>query len=54
MYGSEFEQKVDAIVVRYPHCAAALLPVLQEMCLWANRYFADTWTPPASFMERPM
>ena len=30
----------------------ALLPVLQEMCLWANGHFHDTWTPPASFMER--
>ncbi len=30
----------------------ALLPVLQEMCLWANGHFRDTWTPPASFMER--
>lgn len=30
----------------------ALHPVLQEMCLWANRYFAETWTPPASFMDR--
>ena len=30
----------------------ALHPVLQEMCLWANRYFGDTWVPPASFMDR--
>ena len=29
-----------------------LLPVLQEMCRWANRYMPDTWTPPPSFMER--
>jgi DNA-binding HxlR family transcriptional regulator len=29
-----------------------LRPVLQEMCMWANRHFRDTWTPPASFMER--
>ena len=31
----------------------ALHPVLQEICIWANRYFPDTWIPPASFMERP-
>ncbi len=28
-----------------------LLPVLQEICRWGNRYFPGTWTPPASFME---
>lgn len=27
-----------------------LLPVLQEMCRWGNRYMPGTWTPPASFM----
>jgi DNA-binding HxlR family transcriptional regulator len=30
----------------------ALLPVLQEMCRWANRFIRGTWTPPASFMTR--
>ena len=30
----------------------ALLPVLQEMCHWANRYIPGTWTPPESFMAR--
>jgi DNA-binding HxlR family transcriptional regulator len=30
----------------------ALLPVLQEMCRWANRFIPGTWTPPASFMTR--
>lgn len=30
----------------------ALLPVLQEMCRWANTFVPGTWTPPASFMER--
>lgn len=30
----------------------ALLPVLQEMCRWANAYVPGTWTPPASFMKR--
>jgi DNA-binding HxlR family transcriptional regulator len=29
----------------------ALLPVLQEMCRWANKYVRDTWVPPESFME---
>jgi len=30
----------------------ALLPMLQEMSRWANRYVPGTWTPPASFMRR--
>jgi DNA-binding HxlR family transcriptional regulator len=29
-----------------------LLPVLQELCRWGNKYIPDTWVPPASFMER--
>jgi DNA-binding HxlR family transcriptional regulator len=30
----------------------ALLPMLQEMCRWANRFEPGTWTPPAAFMQR--
>ena len=29
-----------------------LLPVLQDLCRWGNRYLPDTFVPPASFMER--
>ena len=29
-----------------------LLPVLQEMSRWANRFIPGTWTPPRSFMRR--
>lgn len=29
-----------------------LLPVLQQICRWANRHIPGTWTPPAGFMER--
>lgn len=29
----------------------ALLPVLQEVCLWANRYMPETWPAPESFMR---
>lgn len=29
-----------------------LLPVMQMICLWANKYYPDTWTPPASFMKK--
>ena len=30
----------------------ALLPVLQEICRWANHYIPGTWTTPESFMRR--
>ena len=30
----------------------ALLPVLQEICRWANRFMPETWVPPKSFMRR--
>ncbi len=30
----------------------ALLPVLQEICRWANRFMPYTWGPPKSFMTR--
>ncbi|MGE0408434.1 MAG: winged helix-turn-helix transcriptional regulator [Amphiplicatus sp.] len=29
----------------------ALLPVLQALCRWANKYEPGTWTPPDSFMR---
>jgi DNA-binding HxlR family transcriptional regulator len=29
-----------------------LLPVLQELCRWANGYLPGTWRPPESFMAR--
>jgi DNA-binding HxlR family transcriptional regulator len=30
----------------------ALLPLLQEMCRWANAHVPGTWIPPTSFMTR--
>jgi DNA-binding HxlR family transcriptional regulator len=30
----------------------SLLPVLQEICRWANAQMPGTWTPPESFMKR--
>lgn len=29
-----------------------LIPVLQEMCKWGNKYIDDTWVPPEWFMKR--
>ena len=31
---------------------AALLPVLQEISKWANRFMPETWPPPEDFMNR--
>jgi len=28
----------------------AMLPLLQDMCRWANRFIPETWTPPPAFM----
>lgn len=28
----------------------SLLPVLQDICRWANRWFPETWAPPERFM----
>ncbi|MDA7948797.1 MAG: helix-turn-helix transcriptional regulator [Hyphomicrobiaceae bacterium] len=40
--------------VRYAYsltpAGRALLPVLQEICRWANAYIEDTWKPPETFM----
>jgi DNA-binding HxlR family transcriptional regulator len=34
---------------------ADLLPVLQQLCRWGNRYIEGSWRPPAYFMaERPL
>ena len=29
-----------------------LLPVLQEICRWGNRFLPGTWKPPEAFMRR--
>ena len=30
----------------------ALIPLLQDMCRWANAFRPETWTPPKSFMDQ--
>ncbi len=30
---------------------ADLLPTLQALCRWSNRYDGETWTPPTDFMR---
>lgn len=29
-----------------------MLPILQEVCRWANRFLPETWPAPGSFMTR--
>ncbi|MBT3550934.1 MAG: helix-turn-helix transcriptional regulator [Rhodospirillaceae bacterium] len=37
---------------RLTHKGAELLPVLQEICRWANVHIPDTWIPPTAFMRK--
>ena len=37
---------------RLTEMGEAMLPILQEVCRWANRFMPDTWTPPKAFMNR--
>lgn len=30
----------------------AMIPILQEVCRWANRFLPETWPTPESFMAR--
>ena len=47
-----YQQRPLRFEYRLTHKGRAMLPVLQEMCRWANRFVPETWTPPQSFMER--
>lgn len=37
---------------RLTEMGEAMLPILQEVCRWANRFRPETWPAPESFMER--
>lgn len=41
--------------IRYEYFLTArgadLLPVLQQLALWAHKYVPDCWAPPAGFLE---
>lgn len=37
---------------RLTEMGEGLLPVLQEVCRWANRFQKDTWPAPEAFMRR--
>jgi len=37
---------------RLTEMGEAMLPILQEVCRWANRFMPETWPAPESFMRR--
>ena len=47
-----YQQRPVRFDYRLTRKGRALLPVLQEMCRWANQFMPETWTPPQAFMER--
>ena len=47
-----YQERPRRFAYRLTGKGEALLPVLQEMCRWANRHIPGTWTPPKSFMRR--
>ncbi|MDH3742137.1 MAG: helix-turn-helix transcriptional regulator [Hyphomicrobiales bacterium] len=48
-----YQQRPPRFEYRLTGKGHALLPVVQEMCRWANRFVPDTWVPPESFMTKP-
>lgn len=49
---SAYQRRPLRFEYRLTEKGEALLPVLQAMCRWANRFWPDTWVPPESFMKR--
>jgi DNA-binding HxlR family transcriptional regulator len=47
-----YQQNPRRYAYSFTRKGEALLPVLQEMCRWANLYLPGTWTPPESFMAK--
>jgi DNA-binding HxlR family transcriptional regulator len=49
------KQPYQARPVRYEYRLTdkgrRLLPVLQELCRWTNRFYPGSWTPPERFMK---
>lgn len=37
---------------RLTEMGEAMLPILQEVCRWANRFMPETWRAPDAFMAR--
>ena len=47
-----YQSKPKRHAYRLTEDGEGLLPVLQEICRWANKVWPETWTPPAEFMAR--
>jgi DNA-binding HxlR family transcriptional regulator len=47
-----YEEKPQRFEYQLTVKGKALLPVLQDLCRWANQYVPGTWVPPAGFMRR--
>jgi DNA-binding HxlR family transcriptional regulator len=47
---SRYQEKPVRLEYRLTRRGAELLPVLQEICRWANRHLPDTWKTPKSFL----
>ena len=48
---SRYQETPARFEYRLTAKGAELLPVLQEICRWANRHLPDTWKTPKSFIE---
>ncbi|RME66190.1 MAG: transcriptional regulator [Alphaproteobacteria bacterium] len=48
-----YQQRPLRFDYRLTDKGAALWPVLQAFCRWANHFMPETWTPPARFMAPP-
>jgi len=46
-----YQQRPQRFAYSLTEKGRELHPVLQAICRWGNRYYPDSWTPPASFME---
>jgi DNA-binding HxlR family transcriptional regulator len=48
---SRYQETPARFEYRLTAKGAELLPVLQEICRWANHHLPDTWKTPKSFIE---
>ena len=51
---TEYEKKPQRFEYSLTAKGESLLPVLQDICRWADKFLKGTCVPPASFMERQL
>lgn len=51
---TEYEKKPQRFEYGLTTKGESLLPVLQDICRWANKFLKETWVAPESFMERKL